>query len=199
MISESALATEMVITDRQSGLFYRYKNGDKDAFTALFDSCYKAGCAIAMKMTGDENVAEDIVQQAWINVLKNDTFDFSHSFYPWFARVVQNCCHDWFQNQRRRIRPFLFIDIDNGEVQKEANCLCTPDTTREIINREEARKMLSTLHRNYRVVLERLFIHGDTVDDVAASEHIHETTVRWRKACARTTLRAKYPGYTIDH
>jgi RNA polymerase sigma-70 factor, ECF subfamily len=69
----------------------RAKGGDQEAFAALFDLHKKRVYSLCLRMTGNPVEAEDLAQDAFIQVFRKlETFRGDATFSTWLYRVVVN-------------------------------------------------------------------------------------------------------------
>jgi RNA polymerase sigma-70 factor (ECF subfamily) len=72
-------------------LLPRLRAGDEAAFEALVDRHYGAMLAVARTYVKTRSVAEEVVQDAWVGVLKGlDRFEGRSSLRTWMLRIVVN-------------------------------------------------------------------------------------------------------------
>jgi len=78
-------------TKQEVKLIKEVQKGSKDSFKKLYDLYHQKIYALALRMTANENLAEDITQEIFIRVWnKIDTFKFKSSFYTWLYRLSVN-------------------------------------------------------------------------------------------------------------
>jgi len=69
----------------------RLRAGDERAFEALVDRHYGTMLAVARTYVSSRSVAEEVVQEAWLGVLKGlDGFEGRSSLATWIMRIVVN-------------------------------------------------------------------------------------------------------------
>jgi RNA polymerase sigma-70 factor (ECF subfamily) len=72
-------------------LIARLRNGDERAFEALVHRHYGTMLAVARSYVSSRAVAEEVVQEAWLGVLKGiDRFEGRSSLATWIMRIVVN-------------------------------------------------------------------------------------------------------------
>jgi RNA polymerase sigma-70 factor (ECF subfamily) len=75
----------------EAELLERLRAGDEQAFEALVERHYGAMVAVARSYVSSRAVAEEVVQDAWIGVLKGlDGFQGRSSLRTWIMRIVAN-------------------------------------------------------------------------------------------------------------
>jgi RNA polymerase sigma-70 factor, ECF subfamily len=116
--------------------------GSRTAFDALVRRYDQAVIRLAMHITGSEQDAQDIHQEAFIKAYKHlNNFRFECSFYTWMYRIVTNLCLDHLRRRKsRREDPAVMLD-SNGE---EMDLLTNITDNRSMANpeREFERKVL---------------------------------------------------------
>src|SRR5438309_3456587 len=83
-------------------LIRSYVEGDASAFDRIFARYHQRIRALCSKHVGDGQVAEDLVQETFYNVLRSlrrvdDTFNFS----AWIHRIATNLCHDELRRRHK--------------------------------------------------------------------------------------------------
>jgi RNA polymerase sigma-70 factor (ECF subfamily) len=81
----------------------RARAGDTDAFRVLVERHSRTLFCLAFRMTGNEQDAEDVVQEALLRVhRKIEKFDERASFRTWLYRIAVNCSLDVVRARKRR-------------------------------------------------------------------------------------------------
>src|SRR5271154_859148 len=81
--------------DSDSVAVARVRSGDGDAFRVLVERHSRAVFRLAYRMTGNEQDAEDAVQETFLRAFKQlRHFDGRSSFSTWIYRVCTNCTID---------------------------------------------------------------------------------------------------------
>jgi RNA polymerase sigma-70 factor (ECF subfamily) len=89
--SPRVLETSKLPAESTLDLVTRAKQGDQDAFATLFDLHKKRVYSLCLRMTGNVVEAEDLAQDAFIQVFRKlETFRGDASFSTWLYRVVVN-------------------------------------------------------------------------------------------------------------
>ena len=75
----------------EAELLARLRAGDERAFESLVDSCHGTMIAVARTYVKSHGVAEEVVQEAWLGVLKSlDRFEGRSSLKTWIMRILVN-------------------------------------------------------------------------------------------------------------
>jgi RNA polymerase sigma-70 factor, ECF subfamily len=93
--------------DGERHLISRAKQGDQAAFAALFDAHQKRVYSICLRMTGNIAQAEDLTQDAFIQVFRKlGTFRGDSAFSTWLYRIAVNTVLMMFR--KRELRQISF-------------------------------------------------------------------------------------------
>jgi RNA polymerase sigma-70 factor (ECF subfamily) len=99
-------------SDRDAELLARLRAGDEQAFATLVDDLNKPMLRVAMGYVRDRTAAEEVVQDAWVAVLKGlDRFEGRSSLRTWIFRIVMNRAISRFDKERRSV-PFSALAGD---------------------------------------------------------------------------------------
>ena len=91
-------------------LVARLRDGDEHAFDEAVTSLFPAMLAVARGYVGVRSVAEEVVQEAWIAVLKGiDRFEGRSTLRTWVLRIVANIARDRAVREARSL-PFSSLE-----------------------------------------------------------------------------------------
>jgi RNA polymerase sigma-70 factor (ECF subfamily) len=77
--------------------------GDADAYRVLVERHSRALFRMAFRMTGNEQDAEDVVQESFLRAYRQlGKFDERASFGTWLYRIAMNCSLDLVRSRKRR-------------------------------------------------------------------------------------------------
>jgi RNA polymerase sigma-70 factor, ECF subfamily len=80
-----------------------YRDGDADAFDALFDRHYGVVYRFARTMLGNDAAAEEVLQETFLAVARAaDRYDPRGQFRTWLLRIVRNRCLNRIESERTR-------------------------------------------------------------------------------------------------
>jgi RNA polymerase sigma-70 factor, ECF subfamily len=81
----------------------RARSGDSEAFQTLVERHSRSVFRLAFRMTGNEQDAEDVVQESMLRAYKQlSKFDERASFGTWLYRIAANCSLDLVRSRKRR-------------------------------------------------------------------------------------------------
>jgi len=85
------------------GAIERARSGDSDAFRELVEQHSRAIFRLAFRMTGNEEDAEDVVQETFLRVHRQlPNYEARSSFSTWLYRIAANCSLDLIRIRNRR-------------------------------------------------------------------------------------------------
>jgi RNA polymerase sigma-70 factor (ECF subfamily) len=160
-------------------LMARHVAGDPDAFGELFRRHRDRLWAVAVRTTGDRELAADCVQDGFVNAYRRSgSYRGDAAVSTWLHRIVVNACLDRLRRERdvlRRAGDAADIDIiDSHDRHDEA------ETGLDV------RAALALLPEHQRVVLVLVDMHGMPVAEAAQTLGVAVGTVKSR--CARGRL-----------
>jgi RNA polymerase sigma-70 factor (ECF subfamily) len=174
----------------------RIKSGQEVAFNDLIERYKRQVVAIAFRMVGDYDEAEDIAQMVFVKTAKNLTkFDTSKKFSTWLYRITVNASIDFMRKYRRHKHELL----DNYSESLENE----DDNPEEILHRKKLRgiilKAAEALNDKQKAAFILRDLEGHQIDEVSEILDMPEATVRWYLHRARIRLRKElkrhYGGY----
>src|SRR3954462_12282551 len=81
----------------------RARQGDSEAFRALVETHSRSVFRLAVRMTGNEKDAEDVVQESFLRAYRQlGRFESRANFGTWLYRIVSNCSVDLMRAKRAR-------------------------------------------------------------------------------------------------
>jgi RNA polymerase sigma-70 factor, ECF subfamily len=97
------------------------KAGDESAFASLMDQYSSSLLRVAMTYVSSRAVAEEVVQETWLGVIKGiDRFEGRSSLKTWIFRILTNTASTRRQREHR-IVPFSSLGGDDGEGTVDAD------------------------------------------------------------------------------
>ncbi|HBO34056.1 MAG TPA: RNA polymerase subunit sigma-24 [Anaerolineaceae bacterium] len=163
------------------------KRGDLQGLEALIQAYQLQAVRAAALITGDRDLSEDIVQNAFIRAADRIAqYDPQRPFGPWFFRSVVNDAVKAANRQKR----FVSLDTDNGE---ETYDLFDPaPLPEEIIEAKETQQAvwqaLQKLPANQRAAIVLRYYLGMHEDEMIEELHSPAGSVKWWLHAARQRL-----------
>src|ERR1700758_2564324 len=116
--SSSGMASEAWGRATETELIREAQKGSRTAFEALVRQYDHAVLRLALRLTGSEQDAQDIHQEAFLKAYRYlANFRFECSFYTWIYRIVTNLCLDQLRRRKtRREDQAVIVDHSGDEI-----------------------------------------------------------------------------------
>ncbi|XVX22199.1 RNA polymerase sigma factor SigM [Actinomycetota bacterium] len=155
----------------------RHCAGDPDAFGEVFRRHRDRMWALALRTTGDRELAADAVQDAFISAFRRaDSYRGDAALTTWLHRIVVNACLD----RLRRVKPVS--PLPDRELPE------LTDRHDQALTRLVVQDALAQLPEPQRLALVLVDMEGRSVAEAAAILEVAEGTVKSRCSRGRATL-----------
>ena len=92
------------------------RSGDPEAYRVLVDRHSRPLFRLAFRMTGNEQDAEDVVQESFLRAYRQlSKFDERASFGTWLYRIASNCSLDLVRSRKRRSEQMVTPDSEQDD------------------------------------------------------------------------------------
>ena len=172
-------------------LIQRILNGDHNAFASLVRKYQQQIHTLAWRKTGDFQIAEDIVQETFLQVYqKLETLNNPTQFSGWLHAIVNHLCIAWFRKNRLQTQSLQEIHISEIEPEAYSQYVATEHakTTAET-QRELVKKLLTKLKDSDREVITLYYFEEMTSVEIGNFLGVPENTIKSRLHRARQRLR----------
>ena len=176
------------------------QHGDLDSFNTLILHYQDRVFNTALRILGDEDIAQDAAQEAFISAFRSISSFRGGSFKAWLLRTVTNACYDELRRQKRKPTTPLEPDTKDGDEMDSPRWLADPNLTPA--EQSEADELeyaiqhcLDTLPTDFRTVVVLADIQGMDYSEVAIAAHVPLGTIKSRLARARLRLRECLRGF----
>src|SRR6201986_5641353 len=121
--SSTGMASEAWGRATETELIREAQKGSRTAFEALVRQYDQAVLRLGLGMSGSEQDAQDIHQEAFLKAYRYlANFRFECSFYTWIYRIVTNLCLDHLRRRKtRREEQSVVVDSSGGEMDLLSN------------------------------------------------------------------------------
>jgi RNA polymerase sigma-70 factor (ECF subfamily) len=138
-------------------------------------------------VAGDRPLAEDLVQETLLRVLRRRTYQSGRAFKPWLYTIATNLARDYFKSaasrsQRKRNHEEELLHLRDPAASPEERALASEQSS-------EVRVALAQLGNGYRVVVLLRFYQGFTLQEIAETLQIPVGTVKSRLSVGVHRLR----------
>src|ERR1700681_3867468 len=88
--------------EHDGGAVERAQSGDSDAFRLLVERHSRSVFRLAFRMTGNEQDAEDVVQETFLRAYRQwKNYEARSSFATWLYRIASNYSLDFIRSRKR--------------------------------------------------------------------------------------------------
>ena len=191
----------MIETDQNTISLESLKAGDREAFARLVDETSGHIYRVALQILGDEQDAEDVLQETYIKAFRSlPDFEGRSSLTTWLYRIAVN---EALMMVRKR-RPQTVSVEENSTFDAEAESesmqivdfCCLPEG--ELLSSESRRfldQAIQNLPDTLRVVFVMRDIEGLSIEETAEALGLSESNVKTRLLRARLRLRQELSVY----
>lgn len=174
--------------------------GDRAEFARLVDEYSTQIYRLALKMLGDEQDAEDVLQNTFMKALQSiDKFEGRSSLSTWLYRIGVNEALMLLRRQKPTIPVAMDYEDDDDELHHPTqftDWCCLPE---EDLLSDEARRHLDKAIRRLPEKLQVVFllrdIEGLSIRETSEALDLSETAVKTRLLRARLNLREQLSTY----
>jgi RNA polymerase sigma-70 factor (ECF subfamily) len=115
------------VRGEDAALIARLRDGDERAFEEAVSGLFPAMLAVAQGYVGVRSVAEEVVQESWIAVLKGLVgFEGRSALRTWVLAIVANIARDRAVREARS-SPFSSLQLDDGQPLVDPDRFSGPD------------------------------------------------------------------------
>lgn len=184
-----------------AGLVRRYKEGDSDAFAAIYEKTSTGVYATCMGVLSDPEDAEDAMQETYISVFNNiDSLEQDKTLIPWINRIAVNKSLDIV---RKRKGDIYYEDaVASDELPESGEDLeglpeyfvveqSKRDTLNSIIKSELSDVQYQTIFLHYYDEM--------SVEEISSVMGCPEGTVKTRLKSSRVLIRKAVEQYENDN
>src|SRR5438093_9528861 len=105
-----------MMEETDPALITRAREGDPDAFRVLVERHSVKLFQLAFRMTGNEQDAEDVVQETFLRAYKQlNRFESRAGFGTWLPRIAANCSLDLLRKRKRQHDQVDAVELESEE------------------------------------------------------------------------------------
>lgn len=174
---------------RENEIILQIKENNFENFDILYNKYYKRVFFLALKMIGDEKLAEDIAQEVFIDVISSiKNLNNIEIFNAWISKITIN------KVNTKRKKLFLYKkNVTNCESETFENVINENFIPEELILKEEMNKeileQINKLSPNKRRVLLLYYFKEMSLKEISVIENIPIGTVKSRLYSAKRLLK----------
>jgi RNA polymerase sigma-70 factor, ECF subfamily len=175
-------------------LIARAQHGDQDAFATLIKQYGDVAWRTAWVLTGSHTLAEDAVQEAWLEAWQNlHRYDSTRPFRPWLLAIVAHHSHRFTRHQHH------YVDVS---LIDEALLPARDDVAEHYLHKEvdvAIRQAIATLSPDQREVIDLRFFAELELTEIADVLSIPVGTVKSRLHRTLQLLRSRLSQRSLAH
>jgi RNA polymerase sigma-70 factor (ECF subfamily) len=182
-VPKSASSGGLVWALSDEALIAAIAAGDRAAMRILYNRHQVRVFRFAARLVDDAAAAEDVVSEAFIEVWRQaDRFEGRSSVSTWIMSIAR---FKALSVRRRRQE----IELDENVAETVADQYSTPEQILlETDRRAQLRACLSQLSPDHREIIDLVYYHDKTIEEVAEIVGVPKNTVKTRMFYARRRL-----------
>ena len=161
------------------------RNEDKNAFSYLYNNYAAALNGIIMRMVEDNQLAEDILQEAFLKIWNNfKQYDNSKGrLFTWMINITRNLTIDTLRSKGYKKQKKISQDENSVTTYQDKNF------TSDRFDTIGLRKQLQYLKPDQKVIIDLAYFNGYTQEEISKEMQIPLGTVKTRMRSAIIELR----------
>ncbi len=179
--------------------------GNYDAFEKIVSRYEDKAYRLAWSMVKDDDLAADVVQDAFLNVFRKlDTFQGNSKFSSWIYRVIVNAALMKLRKKKRRAEVALdalgptFLDDGHHAVTVSQWSMRGDQAALNQELRDQIVAAVDELEPKYQTVFLLKEVEGLSLEEIGSVMDLSVPAVKSRLHRARLFLRATLEGYLGD-
>jgi RNA polymerase sigma-70 factor (ECF subfamily) len=177
------------MTAEQADLLAAARTGDRSAFDQLVRATYTEAYTLAYRLTGNEEDARDVVQEAYLRAYKGiRRFRGDSAFSTWLYRITANCAATYLGKRTKARHEDLDEQAPIADERPEVDPSHRADVADE---RRVLTEALSQLPPDMRAVVVLRDVYDLPHEAIAAELGISEGAAKVRLHRARRKLRER--------
>jgi RNA polymerase sigma factor (sigma-70 family) len=182
IVDNRLINLEQPVVNIHGELISQCKAGDREAYFRLYKLYSRAMYNVSFRITGDEDDAEDALQEAFISAFRNlENYRGDAVFGAWLKRIVVNKAINLVKQRRHEPIP----EDDKFDVPEEEVAV----EYKEEFTVDRVRKAIEQLPDGYRAVLSLYLLEGYDHEEIGEIMGISESTSKSQLNRAKSKLR----------
>lgn len=157
------------------------RDGDSDAFRALVERHSRAIFKLAYRMTGNEQDAEDVVQETFLRAYRRlQQFQSRANFGTWLHRIGVNCSLDLMRSRQRHEQHREAAPLDQPEAELSLPAT-DPSPDRVLFSAEVQQKVADVLARlspKEKAAFVLRHFEGMSIEDIGRTIGVRENAAK---------------------
>ena len=184
------------MSDTDRDIIEQVRAGNSRRYAVLVDRHKDRAFTLALRLTGNRQEAEELVQDAFLRAFKNlNQFRGDAKFGTWFYRILYNLCMT--KVTRRRGKPEA-LDAKDGDTLDSLLVDNDEPSIHERLEDEELQGIVSeeirALPENYRAAITLFYVQEMSYEEIVSVLNIPVGTVKTNLFRARNLLKERVLG-----
>lgn len=164
------------------------QSGAADGFGVLYDRFSGALMGVVMKVIGNRELAEDVLQEAFVKIWdKRSTYDASKGrLYTWMLNITRNTAIDAARNKHIKIASKI------RNVEDSVHSINKQSDIRQQEDSIGINELVDMLLPEQKAIVDLMYFGGMTQDEVSQELNLPLGTVKTRARAALMKLREKF-------
>lgn len=174
-----------MVTKQEEHIVKLLEQGDERAVSIIYENYSSALYGVILKITIDEAIAEDALQESFIKIWKNaKKYDSKKAkLFTWLYRIARNTAIDKLRSHNLKFTKE--VQIGDSNVYKLATSGLNQDTM-------DLKKHVAQLDDKYQIVLDALYFQGMTQQEASEELDIPLGTIKSRLKIGLRELKKVY-------
>ncbi|MDD7718195.1 MAG: sigma-70 family RNA polymerase sigma factor [Eubacteriaceae bacterium] len=182
--------------DYLAKLVVKSRTGDSDAFAELYTATYSKQYRYAYQYVKDPNLAQDIIQEVYILVLRNlDALKDPRLFVSWLNQITFRVCYNFKTRLAMRNEEEISLEMQKNTDSFFGRELSPEEKVSLKYERTELMKCVLDLQPKEAQAIIMRYYNNMTIEDIADAMDCSRSTVKRRLAAGKANLRKKVKNY----
>ena len=179
--------------DYLAKLVRRTQAGDSNAFAELYTATYKKQYRFTYQYVKDPYLAQDVLQDVYILVLKNiNSLKNPRLFVSWLNQINFRICYDVCQKRIRHEEEYNYVNGVPETDEHSGNKISDPEKeVEERIRQAELMSQILSLNPNEAQTIIMRYYNDMSLDEIADAMNCSHSTVKRRLAKGKQELERK--------
>ena len=176
---------EVIKKYSEEELVFALQQQDQQAFSYLYDNYSAALFGLIFKMVNDKELAEDILQEAFVKIWNNfSNYDsMKGRLFTWMLNLTRNLTIDMLRSKGYRKQSKIYDD------ENSVNNFSDKSMSADRFDAMGIRKQLTNLKTDQKEIIDLAYFGGLTQDEISKQLGIPLGTVKTRIRAALIQLR----------
>ena len=151
-------------------------NKDRDAFSYLYDNYHKALYGVIYRIVGEDDLANDVMQEAFVKIWKNiHTYQSSKgALFTWLLNICRNLAIDTLRSKEYKNQ------LQNQNLEDNVNKVDNQEQMESKVDHIGLKEVLQKLKPEQKLLIDKVYFEGYTQDEVSKELNIPLGTVKTR-------------------